>query len=80
MNGRFDQSDKKGYVVFVGKHLFYLDVAFDNRYGVGELLGHNGKYRLMLVPVGEKEPKRFQVIGKIEAIYTNSRFNFYQKP
>ena len=80
MNGHFDQTDKKGYVGFVGKHLFYLDVAFDNRNGVDELLGHNGKYRLMLVPVGEKEPKRFQVFGKIDAIYTNSKFNFYQKP
>lgn len=80
LNGAFIAVDKKSYVEFLGKHLFYLDILFDNRYAVNERVAHKGKYSLMLVPVGEKEPKRFQVFGKIEMIYTNSTYNFYQQP
>ena len=80
LNGPFTVDNKKSYTEFVGKHLFYLDVVFDNRYGINEPMLHEGKKSMMLVPLGEKEPKRFQVLGKIGMIYTHSISDFYQQP
>lgn len=80
INGPFTADDKKSHTEFVGKHLFYLDVCFDNQYGINELISEEEKKSLMLVPVGEKEPKRFQVFGKIDMIYTHSISDFYQQP
>ncbi|KUG07199.1 transglutaminase-like domain-containing protein [Solirubrum puertoriconensis] len=73
---------KRGYVDWITPYLYYLDVRFDNREGVGlQREKVNGKGSLMLVPVGAKEPTVFQASSPINyCVYTRSLADFYAKP
>ncbi|MER2996555.1 transglutaminase-like domain-containing protein [Pontibacter populi] len=75
-------ADKAQYVNWVYPYLYYFDVKFDNREGVGfprETV--DSKKSLMLVPVGAKQPKVFQIHNPIEYCkYTNSIVDLYQAP
>jgi hypothetical protein len=70
------------YINWIAKYLFYFDILFDQR--VGEEANFkkiNGMTKIMLVPVGEKEPKIFQRKHKINyCLYTNNLNDFYQNP
>lgn len=74
---RFDQ-----YVNWVAKYLFYFDALFDQRIGNEPNYEKiNGMTKIMLVPIGEKEPKVFQRKYKINySFYSNSLNDFYRKP
>ena len=73
---------KRNYIDWIYPYLYYLDISFDNREGTGiEFNKINEKNRLMLVPLGEKSPKVFQINNKIDnCIYTNSLNDFYREP
>ncbi|KAA9339274.1 transglutaminase domain-containing protein [Hymenobacter busanensis] len=75
-------ASKMAYVSWITPYLYYLDVKFDNREGVGlERAKVNGKSSLMLVPAGAKEPTVFQVKNPITYChYTHSVAAFYAKP
>jgi hypothetical protein len=69
-------------VEWIYPYLYYFDVNFDNREGAysnPSLV--EGKRSLMLVPVGAKNPKVFQIKYKLDHfIYTNSLEEFYSSP
>ena len=73
---------KEDYTKWILPYLYYLDVGFDNSQTVaGTNLDAKGKTRLMLVPLGAKQPKIFQGISKIDnCVYTNSLIDFYEEP
>lgn len=73
---------KRNYVEWIYPYLYYFSVSFDNREGIaGDRLKVNGKSQLMLVPVGAKQPKVFQIKNKIDnCLYTHSINDFYQSP
>lgn len=73
---------KMAYVNWIAPYLYYLDVRFDNREGLGlERSKVEGKSSLMLVPVGGKEPTVFQGEKPINyCVYTRSVAAFYAKP
>jgi hypothetical protein len=75
-------ASKRGYVDWIYPYLYYLDVKFDNREGLGlERAKVEGKSSLMLVPAGAKEPKVFQIKNPISyCLYTRSLAAFYAKP
>jgi hypothetical protein len=74
--------DKSMYTEWVYPYLYYLDIAFDNREtSAGRNFDSKSKSRLMLVPIGAKEPKVFQIKAKIEnCYYTNGLADFYEPP
>lgn len=82
VKGEISEEDKKKYVDWISKYLFYFDVRFDNRYIPSkEKKKINGKSKLMLVPLNSKNPIVFQRKNKIDyCLYTNNRNDFYQKP
>lgn len=73
---------KKRYADWIFPYLYYFNFSFDNREGVNvERNTIEGKYQLMLVPVGANNPRIFQRNNKIDyAIYTNSLKDFYAPP
>jgi len=75
-------TNKVDYVNWVYPYLYYFDVKFDNREGVDfarETI--DDKKSLMLVPVGAKEPKIFQVSNPINYCkYTTSVADLYAAP
>lgn len=72
-----DASLDAQYLKWVRKYLFYLDVAFDNRYGEGK----HDPMRLMFVPPGAPEPRVFQRNSPIRNTrYTSSLDVFYAPP
>ncbi|GAA4380699.1 hypothetical protein GCM10023186_19480 [Hymenobacter koreensis] len=73
---------KMAYVNWIYPYLYYMDVKFDNREGLGlERTKLDGKSGLMLVPVGAKEPTVFQIKSPIKhCVYTRSVAAFYAKP
>lgn len=75
-------ASKMSYVNWIAPYLYYLDVKFDNREGLGlEREKVNGKGSLMLVPAGAKEPTVFQKLNPINyCVYTRSLAAFYAKP
>ncbi len=76
------EEEKKEYIDWVGKYLYYFSTHFDNRYVPdNEKIKIMGKSNLMLVPSGAKNPTVFQQKYKIDyCIYTNNVNDFYQKP
>lgn len=65
------------YFEWIAPYLFYFDIPLDNRVGVPD----RSPKRLMLVPIGVKEPKVFQRKWPIRnTIYTHSARAFYVKP
>jgi transglutaminase-like putative cysteine protease len=75
-------TSKAQYVNWIYPYLYYFDVKFDNREGVAfERQMVDGKKSLMLIPVGAKQPKVFQISNPLDYCkYTNSIVDFYQAP
>jgi hypothetical protein len=66
---------------FIPHYLYYFDIPFDNRMENPDRLKIEGKSKLMLVPLGAKNPKVFQFTGTINnCLYTNSLTDFYRTP
>lgn len=77
-----NEKDKNKYIKWVAPYLYYFDTYFDNRkdYKI-DYIKCKEKTRLMLVPIGAKEPKVFQRKHPMSnLIYTNSYKEFYKKP
>ncbi|NDK56983.1 transglutaminase-like domain-containing protein [Pontibacter fetidus] len=75
-------TSKAQYVNWIYPYLYYFDVKFDNREGVAfKRETVDSKSSLMLVPVGAKQPKVFQIVGPLDYCkYTNAIVDFYQAP
>jgi hypothetical protein len=74
-------TSKRHYIDWIYPYLYYFDVPFDNREGHGNRRDVQGKYELMLVPAGAKEPKIFQREYPInDCLYTHSLADFYAPP
>lgn len=73
---------KSTYCTWVFPYLYYFDVAFDNRETMPKQASMYKEYRkLMLVPLGAKNPVVFQVRNPIkECLYTHSYKDFYAAP
>lgn len=73
---------KEQYVRWAYPYLYYFDIRFDNREGIGlKKEMQEGKPSLMLVPTGAKNPTVFQQRSPISnVVYTNSVAEFYAKP
>jgi hypothetical protein len=75
-------TSKSNYIAWVYPYLYYFDVKFDNREGIAlkrETI--DTKSSLMLVPIGAKLPKVFQVKYPMDMYkYTNSLTDFYESP
>ena len=73
---------KAAYVNWVYPYLYYFDVKFDNREGVNVARETvDSKKSLMLVPLGAKQPKVFQIKNPIDYCkYTNSIIDMYAAP
>jgi transglutaminase-like putative cysteine protease len=68
--------DKNSYFNWVGEYLYYFDIPLDSR-----VADSQSQKKLMLVPVGAKNPKVFQIKYPIgDVIYTSSVKTFYEKP
>ncbi|MCK3686039.1 transglutaminase-like domain-containing protein [Maribellus sp. YY47] len=82
MDGNVSPEDSQAYIDWIGKYLFYFDVLFDQQIKhETDYKSIDGKTKLMLVPLGEKEPTVFQRSNKINyCFYTHSLKDFYQKP
>jgi hypothetical protein len=82
IKGKFSEDEKKKYINWVSKYLFYFDARFDNRYDSNEeKLKINGKANLMLVPLNADQPTIFQRKYNIDhCLYTNNMNDFYQIP
>ena len=75
-------TSKMQYVNWIYPYLYYFDVKFDNREGIAlDRKKIDGKQSLMLLPVGAKEPKVFQIVNPLDYCkYTTSVADFYQAP
>jgi hypothetical protein len=73
---------KMEYARWIFPYLYYLDVPFDNREGIGRAKEfQEGKPSLMLVPQGARNPTVFQQKWPISnAVYTTSLAEFYAPP
>lgn len=73
---------KAAYLEWIQPYLYYLDVAVDNSQTVaGTDFNSKEAPRLMLVPLGAKEPRIFQRHFRIDnCFYTNSETDFYEDP
>jgi hypothetical protein len=82
LEGDLSKDISKSYINWIGKYLFYFDLLFDQRLNQDiKYKTINGKTKLMLVPIGAKEPMVFQRKYKINyCLYTNSINDFYQIP
>jgi hypothetical protein len=81
-NGTLKSKSSKKYLGFINEYLYYFDISFDNRIEpVNERLKVKEKAKLMLVPIGAKNPGLFEVSSKIDyCLYSNSLTDFYRKP
>jgi len=69
-------ADADTYFAWVAPYLFYFDTTFDGRFGVERAPG-----KLMLVPIGAKDPTVFQRKWPIgDVTYTHSVATFYAAP
>jgi hypothetical protein len=82
INGEVSKKRRKNYLSFIFDYLYYLNISFDNRNVPSkEIITYQGKSRLMLVPLGAKNPTVFQIKYPLDyLIYTNSLKDFYQIP
>lgn len=80
--GNVEQKQAEGYIDWIGKYLYFFDVAFDQRIDFSiDKKEFEGKKRVMLVPMGVENPTIFQRNYKIDyCIYTNSIHEFYANP
>ncbi len=82
IEGKVPQEKSEQYIQWVAKYLFYFDALFDQRIGDNiELQKIDGKTKLMLIPVGRKQPTIFQRKYPLDyCLYTNSINDFYSVP
>ena len=75
-------TSKRLYIDWIYPYLYYFTISFDNREGTSfKSRKINGKTNLMLVPIGAKNPKIFQINSKIDyCLYTHSLKDFYESP
>jgi len=75
----YSSVSKMNYSSWIYQYLFYFDTVFDNS---GANRKVDNKRRVMLVPIGAKEPKQFQWwwMKITSTLYTYSLLDFYQKP
>ncbi|MDX5418506.1 MAG: transglutaminase-like domain-containing protein [Hymenobacteraceae bacterium] len=75
-------ASKSNYTAWVYPYLYYFDVKFDNREGIAlQRETIDSKSHLMLVPVGAKQPKVFQIKYPMTVYkYTHSLIDLYQAP
>jgi len=80
--GTLKPKSSKKYQSFINEYLYYFDISFDNRTEYdNERLKVKEKVKLMLVPIGAKNPELFEVSSKIDyCLYSNSLTDFYRKP
>jgi hypothetical protein len=78
----FESLDTKEYIRWIYPYLFYADIPFDVRYDLERpKIKVKDKLKLMLVPLGEKNPTKFQKTMDIDfCIYTNSIKDYYLPP
>jgi hypothetical protein len=81
-NGQLSDKEKKNYILFVTKYLFFIDIPFDNRNGYDlERKKIDGKTKLMLVPINQTNPRVFQRNFPIEnCAYTHNYNDLYASP
>jgi hypothetical protein len=83
LKGDAEQSLQEDYLGFVGIYLYYFDIGFDHRPMIDpkQRIKVNGNRKLMLVPMGAKNPTVFQREHPINYCeYTNSLNDFYAVP
>lgn len=82
IDGPVKKKTESQYLRFIPNYLYYFDISFDNRLGLDhERIRIDGKSKLMLVPLGSKNPSVFQITEKIDyCLYTNSIADFYRDP
>ncbi|RYZ00309.1 MAG: transglutaminase domain-containing protein [Chitinophagaceae bacterium] len=74
---------KEDYIDFAYPYLYYIDAAFDHRYGGAPKISVSGMSNLMLVPKGAPHPRKagFYNNQKIDyCIYTDNLNDFYAPP
>ena len=68
----------ENFTNWIGQYLYYFDTSFDQRVMAQNRLSYDGKTKLMLTPIGSKNPTKFQIYNEINnVIYTNSVVEFY---
>lgn len=78
-----EQTTPNEYIAWIYPYLYYFSIKFDNRENINkeERSSYQGKFELMLVPIGVKNPTIFQQKYPIDySFYTNSLKDFYSKP
>ncbi len=82
LKGDLTAKETKKYMNFIPHYLYYFSVSFDERAIKKEDLHTvDGKTRLMLVPLGAKNPTVFQKKYPVNyCVYTHSVADFYRKP
>jgi hypothetical protein len=82
LQGPLSDGEHKQYMKFIPHYLFYFDVSFDEKnLKRSQKYEVDGKYQLMLVPIGAKKPTVFQRKYPMDYLqYTHSLADFYAKP
>lgn len=63
---------------WIGPYLYFFNTSFDQRIKAQNRSSYNGKTKLILTPIGSKNPTKFQITSEIKnALYTNSIGEFY---
>ena len=73
------ESEKKNYIKFISKYLYFFDINFDNRVSTDVKRTYNGHQKLMLVPINVTPPRKFQRSQILDIEITNSNSAFYPK-
>jgi len=69
------------YFFWIAPYLYYLDTPLNNRFTYGQTKSRFHEGRLMLVPLGAKNPTVFQKDTSLtNFLYTHSVETFYKKP
>lgn len=78
----YEPLDTKEYIKWIYPYLHYADIPFDISYELEKpKIKVKDKLKLMLVPLGEKYPTKFQKTMDIDfCLYSNSTKDFYQPP
>jgi hypothetical protein len=78
----YSDVSKLNYVSWIYQYLYYFDISFDNSGSGKKNRKIDNKRKIMLVPIGSKNPKNFQRwwMRITKTLYTNSIKDFYLKP
>lgn len=79
-NSRFSKTDSEKYTEWIRQYLYFFDTpletTFSQTYTEENRLAEE---KLILIPLGVEPPKVFQKVIPINAVYTHSVLDFYQK-